>query len=185
MARINRPFLKIQIPAAEEDLWALGLVAYVWTALENDLDLWTYTANGRKMPTTEDGKRLGFRGRARFLKEIIKAKVNEPPRKLFIDTIDGILGIQDERDRLLHWLWGENEEGGVGVSDWKEQKKTNAGFAPREFTVSVARLIELTQKIDGYRATLAEIMFSNGSKDGFILLSNAWQHISRKLDQPI
>lgn len=160
----------------------MGLVAHVWTALENDLDMWTYTANGQKMPMTGDGKPMGFRSRARFLKEIVRVKVSEPPKQLFIVTIDSILGVQDERDRLIHWSWGEDAEGNSSVAEWRVPKKTKDGFVSREIKVSVGRLIELSQNIDGYRATLADFIFKYGSRDGFILLSNAWRNMSRAGD---
>src|SRR5262249_21643070 len=103
-----RAYLKMQFPATDDQLWALGLVAYVWTALENDLDFWVYWANENRMPTV-DGKRLGFRKRARFFKNIVKEQAREPYRQGPIDCIDGILDVQTERDRLIHWLWGQNE----------------------------------------------------------------------------
>jgi hypothetical protein len=176
--RPHRPFLKIQIPATEEELWALGVVVYVWTALENDLDLWVYMAHGQKVPTGEGGKHLGFRARVKLLKRMVQEKVTPPIRERFLDTIDGVLEAQDKRDRLLHWMWAEGEEGQLSAADWKQPKPTKDGYPRREIKISMGQLMELAQRIDRNRASLAEIMFQNGAvKEGY-LLSTAWKNIT-------
>jgi hypothetical protein len=170
-----RPYLKMQFPATDDQLWGLGLVAYVWTALENDLDMWVYWANQNKMPVTEDGKRIGFRSRARYLKKLVKEQVLEPFRQPFVDCIDGILGVQEERDRLIHWLWGQNSEGEISVADWKEPKKgPNGMFEQREWKVDMDTMVKLATKADGYRATLGEFMFTHGKSEHGFRLSHAW-----------
>lgn len=153
-------------------IWALGLVVFEWTALENELDLWTYIANGSVVPD-KDGPRLGFKRRAHLLKEIVRRDVQEPHKSNFVSIIDRVLGVQAERDKLVHWLWGDSE-GGIGVADWRSHFKTP------DWNFDFKRLVAVSQKIDGLRNELIQIALQNGEKDGVIFQSNAWHRICGK-----
>jgi hypothetical protein len=177
MQTIIRNEFKIEIPASDEVLWGFGVIVYEWTCLENELDLWVYTANGSEVPN-KDGKPVGFKSRVRLLKEIVQAEVLEPHKTEFVSTIDGTLGMQFERDRLVHWLWGDDGHGNMGVTDWRKKPQMP------EWNFDLKKLVGIAKKIDGFRARLMHISLQNGEKDGLILQSVAWQRISGKPSRP-
>lgn len=100
--------LSVEPIATNEELWATGLVASLWTIIETIITeygdaLTSYDARSKKR---FHGDR-GTRRRVRLLRVIVRRHVLPQYVPLVIDFCDRISSMQQQRDRIIHGMWGE------------------------------------------------------------------------------
>jgi hypothetical protein len=171
----NRAGFKIGVLPSDNILWAIGMIAYQWSALENDLDVWLGVA-GITPPSRAAGQRASFKERARLFRQTVEERAAEPARSQLLAIIDRTTGMQAERDKIIHRNWGAPDGerlndirnfqfgGKKGIDDWR---------------ITYAKLREIALKIDELRADLYQLVFRYGKRadaEGF-LQSNAWRRI--------
>src|SRR5437879_10444221 len=115
---IKRTGFRMSIPLSDAEIWCVGMVAYQWAMAEGFFEMLISIANGKPLER-EDGKRISFKARARVLKSLINTKAIEPARTELNEIVDHLLGVQLERDRMMHHLWSYSQDGKwqLGVSD--------------------------------------------------------------------
>lgn len=172
MLTTNRKGFKIAMPISDREIWGIGLVTYQWSALEHTIDNWTNVATGSAI-TRSAGQRASFKERANFLRETVTAKAVEPAKSDLTNLIDRAKAMQSERDKVVHWLWSQDELQRPGVLEWRNKGKWGTWKA------DYGKLRHIALKIDDISAGFWQLMLRYGkhpTKD-YGLLSIAWQRI--------
>lgn len=173
---------KIEPPVRDKELWAIGLVVVEWAFLENDLDSWASCANGGKLLRREEGNPYGFKETVRFIKERVEALGVEPPKSEFIDILVTILGVQAERDKIVHRMWNTGPPGRPEQLTVSAIKK---GGGWDDWRLDATKMVDVARKIDDLRARLYQLILKHGEiKKGSLRQERAWQRICGKQDPP-
>lgn len=176
MLKPSRKGFRFGIPLGDNIIWAIGMIAYQWSSLENDIDLWI-GATGTVSPSRQAGQRASFKERARLLRQLAEERAVEPGRSQLTSIIDRATGMQIERDEVIHRRWGAPSDSQLDDLRLFEQHRARRSDERR---IDYQRLRDTALKIDTLRADLAQLIFTYGKRDdaeGF-LLSVAWQRIS-------
>lgn len=172
MLTTNRKGFTLGMPVSDNELWGIGLVSYQWSRLEHIIGLWTAVSFGGKAPQRSPGQRASFKERAQLLRETVEANAVEPWRARMVALVNQATGMQAERDKIIHWLWSEDDRERVGVADW-------VGGNPGTWAIDYAKLREIALKIDAISGGFFKLALETGrrpSAEG-MLLSVAWQRI--------
>jgi hypothetical protein len=158
------------MPISDDEITGIGLVTYQWSLMEHMLALWTDIALGH--PLTRGPKRIAFKDRADIFRSQVKEKAVEPWRTQLIGLIDQATGMQAERDKVVHWLWSEDDLKRPGIMDWRDGKSG-------KWNVDYEKLKKIALKIDSIHDGFCQIVFATGKRtkaEGY-LLSIAWQRV--------
>lgn len=171
-----RSGFKFDLPLSDEDIWAVGMVTVQWANLENFIDLWLDHANGAP-PKTDTGGLISFKNRIRFLKEIIKRDVHNASYQIYLtELLNRILGIQDERDKVVHHIFsGSPENTNQTLFEWRRKSRI------AEQSVNFEKLKRIALKIESAFMEIPDfLMKAGGVQPEQPLFSTAWPRICEK-----
>jgi hypothetical protein len=98
--------LHVEPLPSNEELWAIGLVAYLWNIYSNHITEW-----GMILTRTDPAARrvfsetIGLKQRTRLVRELIRRNAKPEYRKQWIDIVDRGGSLQIQRDKIVHGDW--------------------------------------------------------------------------------
>ena len=169
----RRKKFKIQVPASDQELWAVGAVAVHWSQLEAYIHI---HASAFMAPGSDEEKLFkstrAVDQRLAQWQVLIEREVNDPHRSKIVAIIKQIKEVKYLRDRIMHDTWaggGDVDEAMSSLFNWFKPRK------PLDWNLDFGTIFRVATMIDG---VMVDLIASSGLQpDSGLTLTDALQRI--------
>lgn len=175
MLTFSQKGFQFQLPVTDNEIWGVGMVACQWASLEDLLDHLIAHVNGGPALNSNGGP-LSLSGRIRLLRQIIGGEVTQPLKQAaFIQVVDQIHSLQDERDRVIHHVWSDTD-GKKTLFDWRAKNRK-----PSERPMNGQKLLDLARRIEQAKLSLFDFLIREGEVQADQpIFETAWRRLTAK-----
>ncbi len=177
-----RKKFSFQVAPSNRQLWAIGMVAVQWAAIEQWMNLIVIGLTHDAPEVREEyGKTWSFSARIDFWELLAQTHVIEPWRTKMLAAINETRQVQELRDKIIHGTWGDKKASStIGnpvadrVSNWSKPHH------PFEWKADYGTILKVALRVDALHQMLFPFLRTTATPDEFITSDEALRRISRK-----
>jgi hypothetical protein len=180
-----RKKFKFQVEPSDRQLWAIGMVAVTWTAIE-----FMVTTQVHALTDTGSAERKAFDStRSMDLRldqwdELVRQKIIEPWQNTLRGLVNEARHVKDMRDKIIHGMWGGKQNDPKLPDSGTEAHgafRFGKPHAPFSWQLNYGDILKVALRIDTLQLNLFEFCFEAAEvKPGeTFVFSDALKRISR------
>jgi hypothetical protein len=183
-----RKKFRYQVTPSDRQLMAIGLVVAQWSIIENNLTMIAHGIYGDDSVAKAQYDRLqNFRKRFDVVRDLVSRRIVDPHRIALMTHLDNIGSVVQERDRIVHGLWGSDDPASEDPTTNYNSTHSfnwNAGKPIYNWRLTYDGIMRVALKVDHLGFELMNYLARIMDYPRDFLLSDALQKISLKSEPP-
>jgi hypothetical protein len=175
-----RKKFNFQVTPSNRQLWAIGMVAVQWAAVEQWMNFIVQGLTQNDTATKETyEKTWSFSARLDIWELLADTKIIEPWRTQMLSLINETRQVQDQRDKIIHGTWGGEKNTDQVSQEAKGVFNLSKPHHPFDWKADYGTILKVALRIDRLQQSLFPFFRTTAAKDEFITSTEALRRILR------